>query len=52
MLESKLIFSLAEVARIEHQGKSLAEKWNYFNHLLVSPDGSRFLVLHRWRDEP
>ncbi|MEZ6088625.1 MAG: hypothetical protein R3C05_11475 [Pirellulaceae bacterium] len=48
--ESKLIFSLADAARIDHYGKSLADKWNYFNHLLVSPDASRFIVLHRWRD--
>ncbi|TWT73191.1 hypothetical protein [Allorhodopirellula solitaria] len=48
--ETKLIFSLADAAQIDYQGKSLADKWNYFNHLLVSPDGSRFIVLHRWRD--
>ncbi|WP_442507415.1 hypothetical protein SH528x_006334 [Novipirellula sp. SH528] len=48
--ESELIFSLAAAARIDYQGKSLADKWNYFNHLLVSPDSSRFIVLHRWRE--
>ena len=48
--ESTLIFSLADAARIDHYGQSLADKWNYFNHLLVSPDGTRFIVLHRWRD--
>ncbi len=48
--ESELIFSLADAARISYQGKSLADKWNYFNHLLVSPDSSRFIVLHRWRE--
>jgi hypothetical protein len=48
--ESQLIFSLAEAAAIDHKGASLAAKWNYFNHLLISPDSSRFIVLHRWRE--
>ena len=48
--ESELIFSLADAARIDHLGESLADKWNYFNHLLISPDSSRFIVLHRWRE--
>ena len=49
--KSELIFSLADAARIKHQGESLTKKWNYFNHLLVSPDSSRFIVLHRWRSD-
>ncbi len=48
--ESELIFSLADAVRIDHNGQSLANKWNYFNHLLISPDNSRFIVLHRWRE--
>ncbi|MEP3480471.1 MAG: hypothetical protein ABJZ55_14565 [Fuerstiella sp.] len=48
--ESKLIFSLADAAAIDHQGQSLKGKWNYFNHLLMSPDSTRFIVLHRWRN--
>ncbi len=48
--ESKLIFSLSDAANIDHLGKSLRDKWNYFNHLLVSPDSSRFIVLHRWKE--
>lgn len=48
--ESTLVFSLADAARIDHYGKPLDDKWNYFNHLLVSPDSSRFIVLHRWRE--
>lgn len=47
--ESKLIFSLADAAAIDHKGQSLKDQWNYFNHLLVSPDSQRFIVLHRWR---
>lgn len=48
--ESELIFSLADAASINHNGQPLGEKWNYFNHLLISPDSSRFIVLHRWRE--
>jgi len=47
--KSKLIFSLADAARIDHNGDSLLEHWNYFNHLLISPDSQRLIVLHRWR---
>lgn len=48
--EAELVFSLADAARIPHAGGSLESKWNYFNHLLINPDDSRFIVLHRWRD--
>lgn len=47
---AELIFSLADAAKIDYSGQSLTDKWNYFNHLLISPDSSRFIVLHRWRD--
>ena len=51
--ESTLIVSLAEVANIPYvDGSSLADKWHYFNHLLVSPDSERLIFLHRWRDAP
>lgn len=48
--ESELVFSLADAAKVDHNGQSLADKWNYFNHLLINPDGTRFIVLHRWRN--
>lgn len=48
--QSKLIFSLADAAEIDHHGQSLKDQWNYFNHLLISPDSERFIVLHRWRN--
>lgn len=48
--ESELIFSLADAAKIPYRGNTLEDKWNYFNHLLVSPDSQRFIVLHRWRE--
>ena len=48
--ESELIFSLADAAQIKYRGETLLDKWNYFNHLLINPDGSRFILLHRWRE--
>jgi len=47
--ESKLIVSLADVAKIPYPHGDLSSAKHYFNHLLVSPDGSRFIFLHRWR---
>jgi hypothetical protein len=47
--EVRLVLSLAHVAGLPHEGRSLEDCWHYFNHLLVSPDGLRFIVLHRWR---
>lgn len=47
--ESDLVFSLADAVEIPFQGKSLADQWNWFNHLLVAPDSKRFTFLHRWR---
>jgi hypothetical protein len=47
--EEKLIFSYAEAAAIPFKDGSLAEHWNWFNHLLVAPDSKRFTFLHRWR---
>ncbi len=46
--ESDLIVSIAEVARIPWPHGDLPEVKHYVNHLLVSPDGSRFVFLHRW----
>ncbi len=42
------IISLAQIAAIDsphYDGRGME---NWFNHLLVSPDGSRFIFLHRW----
>jgi len=47
--DSELIVSLAKVAKIPHDGEPTTNYWNYFNHLLVGPDGKRFIFLHRWR---
>ena len=46
---ARLIISLADMARrgpIPNQQLGIK---HYFNHLLYSPDGSRFIALHRWR---
>ena len=48
--EGKLIVSIAQAAAIPNPlDKDFAEAKHWFNHLLVSPDGQRFIFLHRWR---
>lgn len=47
--KKRLVLSLEEVAKIPHRGHLLENRWHYFNHLLISPDTRRFIVLHRWR---
>ncbi|MBL4885811.1 MAG: hypothetical protein JKY95_14930, partial [Planctomycetaceae bacterium] len=47
--ESKLIISLAQISKIGKIPKPEKGIKHYFNHLLVSPDGSRFIALHRWQ---
>lgn len=52
--EQKLLISLADVAKFPFQSATPDQAKHWFNHLLVSPDGARFVFLHRWRtrDEP
>ena len=48
--KEELILSLADVAAIPWpDGDRHAEAWHYFNHLLINPSGTRFIVLHRYR---
>ncbi|NLX95194.1 MAG: twin-arginine translocation signal domain-containing protein [Rhodopirellula sp.] len=47
--ESKLIISLADIARLGTIPNEEPGIKHYFNHLLFNPDGSRFIALHRWR---
>jgi hypothetical protein len=47
----ELIVPIAEAARIPHPYGDFTGVKHYFNHLLVSTDGSRFIFLHRWLGE-
>ena len=48
---SELILSLAEVAALPYPHADIRNAKHWFNHLLVSPDGSRLEFLHRWTTE-
>jgi hypothetical protein len=43
-----LIVSIADAVKIPSR-QDLSKAKHYFNHLLVNPDGTRFVFLHRWR---
>lgn len=48
--KADLIISLAQAAAIPNPyDEDFTEAKHWFNHLLVNPDGSRFIFLHRWR---
>jgi len=49
--EQELIISIADVAKIPYPHGDLSKMKHYFNHLLFSPDGSRFIFLNRWRGQ-
>jgi hypothetical protein len=46
--ENKLVISLAQIAA-HKPNETMDGSEHWFNHLLFSPDGSRFIFLHRWR---
>jgi len=47
--DRELIISLAEIARFGQIPGNPKDAKHYFNHLLFNTDGSRFILLHRWR---
>ncbi len=47
--QSRLILSIADIVRRGQIPRPDPQAKHYFNHLLYSPDGSRFIALHRWR---
>lgn len=49
--KSELLISVADAAKIPFPGGYSRGAKHWFNHLLVSPDGSRFIFLHRWRGD-
>ena len=44
----EMIVSLGEIAAIGPRKPSMEGAKHKFNHLLFSPDGARFIFLHRW----
>jgi hypothetical protein len=46
---SRLIIPVADMVRLGTIPNEQPGIKHYFNHLLFSPDGSRFIALHRWR---
>jgi hypothetical protein len=53
--DTRLIVRLADIVNVPQppgaKGSWDATSKHWFNHLLVSPDGKRFIFLHRWRGE-
>ena len=47
--EATLVITLTDMLDIPYPGGKIDDKKHYFNHLLFSPDGSRFIFLNRWR---
>lgn len=47
--KQELLLSVADAARFPNRERNWQGAKHWFNHLLVAPDGSRFIFLHRWR---
>ncbi len=44
----RMVVSFADAAKVPYMHGDLTGAKHWFNHLLVSPDGSRFIFLHGW----
>jgi hypothetical protein len=49
--QQELLISFADAAQIPYEGGFSNGAKHWFNHLLFSPDGERFIFLHRWRGD-
>ena len=47
--EQRLLVSVAQVLKLGQPFPDWGQAKHYFIHLLFSPDGKRFIFLHRWR---
>ncbi|MBC8165354.1 MAG: hypothetical protein H7Y20_05715 [Bryobacteraceae bacterium] len=47
--KTRLILPFSQVAAIAAPGLDMANSRHWFNHLLYSPTGARFIFLHRWQ---
>jgi hypothetical protein len=46
---TELLISYAEIVRIPNAHTDMTGAKHWFNHLLINPQGDRFVFLHRWR---
>ena len=49
--EIQLLIPVSKVAAIPNPHHDFGTSRHYFNHLLFNPDGTRFIFLHRWRED-
>lgn len=47
--KQELLLSVADAVKFPNPDRDWQGAKHWFNHLLVAPDGARFIFLHRWR---
>ncbi len=47
--KQKLLLSFADALKVPNPHGDWSGAKHWFNHLLIAPDGQRFIFLHRWR---